>query len=98
MFEKNTLLWEEIEQIVKGITICKTTKPKFYKNLSNLNIHIKHNPIISITFQTRKHLSGNNYLPIKINFKFLVTLDYFLRMLKNRIIHFLNKYKIGKLK
>lgn len=96
--ERNSLSWLEIEQIAKGFTISKVTKPKFLKNLSNLNIQIKHNPIVSISFQTRKQILGNIYLPIKINFKFLVALDYFLRILKNKIINFLNKYKIGKLK
>jgi len=96
--ERNSLSWLEIEQIANGFTITKTTKPKFFKNLSNLNIQIKYNPVISILHQTRKQISGNRYIPIKINFKLLVTLDYFLRILKNKIINFLNKYKIGKLK
>jgi hemerythrin superfamily protein len=89
--ERNSLSWLEIEQIANGFTITKTTKPKFFKNLSNLNIQIKYNPVISILHQTRKQISGNRYIPIKINFKLLVTLDYFLRILKNKIINFLNK-------
>lgn len=96
--ERDSLSWLEIEQIAKGYTISKLTKPKFFKNLSNLNIQIKQNPVICITFQTRKHISNNKYLPIKINFKFLVALDYFLRIIKNKILNFLNKHGIGKLK
>lgn len=36
-------LINEIEQIAKGITIEKDSPPRFYKNLSNLNINIKIN-------------------------------------------------------
>jgi hypothetical protein len=96
--ERNSLSWLEIEQIAQGFTISKITKPKFLKNLSNLNIQIKHNSIVSISFHTRKQILGNMYLPIKINFKFLVMIDYFLRILKNKIVNFLNKYNIGKLR
>ena len=40
--ERNSLNWEEIEQIAKGFTIVKPSPARFYKNINNLNINIKH--------------------------------------------------------
>jgi DNA polymerase elongation subunit (family B) len=92
--ERNSLTWSEIEQISKGITIVKPSPTKFFKNISNLNINIKNNLEISIKFNTRKSLLHNKYLPIKINIKFLIKIDYYLRIIKNRIINLIMKYKL----
>jgi hypothetical protein len=89
--ERNTLIWNEIEQIAKGATIVKPSPARFYKNISNLNINIKNNLETSITLNTRKILLNNRYLPMKINFKFLITIDYYLNLLKNRIIYLITK-------
>jgi len=98
--ERNSLTWNEIELISKGVTIVKPSPARFFKNLSdlnNLNIDIKTNLETSIEFKTRKTLLNNRYLPIKINIKFLITIDYYLKILKNRIIHLINKYNLRKI-
>jgi hypothetical protein len=46
--EINSLTWDEIELIGNGITIMKSSPPKFFKNISNLNIQIKYLNIIKI--------------------------------------------------
>jgi hypothetical protein len=68
--ERNSLTWNEIEQIAKGSTIIKKSPPRFYKNLSHLNINIKNNLEISIKLNNRKILLENKYLPIRINIKY----------------------------
>ena len=92
--ERNSLTWDEIEQIDNGLTIVKTSPPRFFKNIHNLNINIENNLETSIVFKTRKQLLNNRYLPIKINIKFLITIDYYLRIIKNRIIKLINKYNL----
>jgi hypothetical protein len=82
--ERNALNWNEIEQISKGIIIVKPSPARFYKNISNLEINIKNSLNVSINFNPRKKLINNNYLPIKINIKFLITLDYYLKLLKEK--------------
>jgi len=77
---RNTLTWNEIEQISKGLTIEISSLIKFYKNINKLNIAIKNNLEISITLNTRKKYFNNKYLAIKINIKFLITIDYYLKL------------------
>jgi hypothetical protein len=96
--ERNSLTWNEIEQISKGIIIVKPSPAKFFKNLANLNINIKNSLTTSIIFNPRKKLFNNKYLAIKINFKFLITIDYYLNLLKNKIVYFIKKYNIKKIK
>jgi hypothetical protein len=96
--ERNSLTWNEIELIAKGITITKPSSAKFYKNISSLNIQIKHDLNTSIEFNPRKIINNNKYSPIKINIKFLITIDYYLKLLRNKIIHLINKYNVGKLR
>jgi hypothetical protein len=57
--ERNSLTWEDIENISKGFTIVKPSPARFYKNLNNLNIKIKYSLETTIKFNTRKKLSGN---------------------------------------
>lgn len=52
--ERNSLSWNEIEQIAKGFTIVKTSPIRFYKNFKDLNIIIKNQLKTSIIFNTRK--------------------------------------------
>jgi len=92
--ERNSLTWNEIDQIANGATIVKPSPARFFKNLSSLNINIKNNLEISISSLTRKLLINNKYLPIKINIKFLIKIDYYLRMIKNRIINLIKNYKL----
>jgi len=92
--QRNSLTWNEIELIAKGITIEKQSPAKYYKNLENLNINIKNNLKTSIQFNTRKVLANNKYLPISINVKFLIKIDYYLRIIKNRIINLIHKYQL----
>lgn len=95
--EKNSLSWNEIEQIANGFTLVKTSPIRFYKNFSNLNITIKNQLKISIEFKTRKTLFNNKYLPIIINVKFLIKINYYLKIIKNRIIYFIKKYSLNKI-
>jgi hypothetical protein len=95
---RNSLTWDEIELISKGIIIVKPSPAKFFKNLSDLNINIKDSLTTSIVFNPRKKLLYNKYIPPKINIKLLITIDYYFRLLKNKIIHLINKYEIRKLK
>jgi hypothetical protein len=87
------LTWNEIIDVAEGITIVKPSPARFYKNLNNLNINIKNNLETSISLNTRKRLLYNKYLPIKINIRFLIKIDYYLKMLKNKIIDLIAKYK-----
>ena len=96
--ERNSLLWNEIEQIANGFTIIKETPIRFFKNFNTLNIKVKNSLKTSIIFNTRKNLLNNFYQPIKINIKFLITLNYYLKIIKYRIISLINKYNLFKLK
>nr|UEP17224.1 hypothetical protein [Lactarius zonarius] len=40
---RNTLSWEDLDKIANGFIIEKDSPAKFYKNIDNLNINIKHN-------------------------------------------------------
>jgi hypothetical protein len=95
--ERNSLIWNEIEQISQGITIEKPSPARFFKNISDLKININTSLTTSITFKTRKNILNNKYLPIKINIKFLITMDYFLKLLKYKIIYLIIKYNLRKL-
>jgi len=95
--ERNTLTWNEILQIANGEIITKTSPMRFFKNINNLNINIKQDLNVSIEFKPRKILFNNKYLPIRININILITIDYYLKLLKNKIINLLKKYNIGRL-
>lgn len=94
---RNSLTWEEIELIAEGFTVIKQTPPRFYKNFNNLNINIKDSLHLSIIFKVRKRLLNNKYLPIKINIKLWIKIDYYLKIIRNKIIHLMNKYNLRKL-
>jgi hypothetical protein len=94
--ERNSLTWNEIEQISKGFTIIKETSIKFFKNFNNLNINIKEGLKTSIIFNPRKKLFNNQYIPVKISIKFLSIYNYYLKIIKNRIISLINKYNLNK--
>jgi hypothetical protein len=96
--ERNSLTWDEIKQIADGFTVLKTSTIRFFKNFNSLNIIIKNNMKISIEFNVRKSLISNRYLPIKINIKFLITLNYYLKIIRNKIIYFIKKYNLNKIK
>ena len=96
--ERNSLLWNEIEQIANGFTIIKETPIRFFKNFNTLNIKVKNSLKTSIIFNTRKKVVNNLYQPIKINIKFLITVNYYLKIIKYRIISLVNKYNLFKLK
>nr|YP_009715291.1 hypothetical protein [Russula subnigricans]QGK88097.1 hypothetical protein [Russula subnigricans] len=96
--ERNSLTWNEIEQIANGFTLVKTSPIRFFKNFNNLNISIKNQLKTSIVFNTRKKLLNNKYTPIKINIKFLIKINYYLKIIKNKIIYFIKKYNLNKIK
>lgn len=96
--ERNSLSWNEIEQIAKGFTLIKTSPIRFYKNFDNLNIVIKNQLKTSIIFNARKKVFNNKYLPIIINIKFITKIHYYLKIIKNRIISFIKKYDLNKIK
>lgn len=96
--ERNSLTWNEIEQIANGFTIVKDSPIRFFKNFNTLNIKIQKNLKISIVFNTRKTLLKNFYKPIKINIKILIIFNYYLKIIKYRIINLINKYNLFKLK
>jgi hypothetical protein len=70
--------------------------PDFSKNISNLNINIKDSLTVSINFYPRKKLFNNLYTPININIKFLITIDYYLKLIKNKIVYLIKKYNLRK--
>jgi DNA polymerase type B, organellar and viral len=92
--ERDSLTWKEIGDISRGISITKPSPNRFYKNINNLNIIIKESLQTSINFNTRKTLFNNRYLPIRINIKILIKIDYYLRIVKNKILNLINKSKI----
>jgi hypothetical protein len=96
--ERNSLIWNEIEQIANGFTIIKTSAVKFFKSFNNLNITIKNNLKTSIEFKTRKEIVNNKYLPIKINIKIFVKFNYYLKVIMTKIIHIIKKYNLNKIK
>lgn len=96
--ERNSLSWNEIEQIADGFTLVKTSPIRFYKNFDNLNIIIKNQLKTSIIFNTRKKIFNNKYLPIILNIKFITKIHYYLKIIKNRIIRFIKKYDLNKIK
>jgi DNA polymerase type B, organellar and viral len=96
--ERDSLTWNEIEEIAKGFTIVKTSPIRFYKNFDNLNIIIKNQLKTSIIFNPRKKMFNNKYLPIIINVNFMTKIHYYLKIIKNRIIFFIKKYDLNKIK
>lgn len=96
--ERNSLTWNEIEQIAKGFTIVKTTPIRFFKNFNNLNIIIKNQLKTSVIFQPRKKIVNNEYLPMIINIKLFTKIHYYLKIIKNRIIFFIKKYNLNQIK
>jgi hypothetical protein len=73
------------------LTIIKESSVRFYKHFDNLNISIKNSLQTSIIFKVRKHLEGNFYKPIKINNKILIGFNYYLKIMKYRIITLIKK-------
>jgi hypothetical protein len=49
-------------------------------------------------FNPRKKLINNFYKPMKINYTILITLNYYLKIIKYRIISLIDKYNLFKLK
>ena len=96
--ERDSLTWNEIEQVANGFTIMKNSSVKFFKSFNNLNITIQNNLKTSIEFRTRKLNINNKYLPIKINIKTFVKFHYYFRIIINKIIKIINKYGINKIK
>nr|YP_010165715.1 hypothetical protein K8L25_mgp05 [Lactarius trivialis]QRN74287.1 hypothetical protein [Lactarius trivialis] len=92
--ERNSLTWDEIERIADGNIIEKNSPAKFYKNIDNLNINIKDQLKLSIQFKTSKNLVGNTYRTRFIHFDFLMQVDFYLQIIKNRIINLINKYQL----
>jgi len=91
---RNSLTWNEIVDISKGITIEKESPARFFKNISSLNINIKNQLKTSILFKPGKPFFNNKYLPLTINLKFLIKLDFYLRIIKHKIINLINKYQL----
>jgi DNA polymerase elongation subunit (family B) len=96
--ERNSLSWNEIEQIAKGFTVFKISPVRFFKNLISLNITIKNSLETSIIFNPRKKLINNLYQPMKINNNILITFNYYFKIIKYRIKSLINKYNLFKLK
>ena len=86
--ERNSLSWTEIEQIARGFTVIKQSPIRFFKNFISLNINIKNSLETSIIFNPRKKEVNNFYQPVKINNNLLITFNYYLKMIKYRIIIF----------
>jgi len=96
--ERNSLSWNEIEQIANGFTIIKNSSVRFFKNLTSLNITIKNSLETSIVFNPRKKVNNNSYKAMKINNNILITFNYYLKIIKYRITSLINKYNLFKLK
>jgi len=62
------------------------------------SMHLQQLFYTSFLFKPRKILISNFYKPIKINIKFLTTINYYLKIIKYRIISLINKYNLFKLK
>jgi hypothetical protein len=63
---RDSLKFNEIEEIFNGKTIEKILNVRFYKSFSNLDIVIK--PCkISIKMNNKKKIINNNYIPLNIN-------------------------------
>jgi hypothetical protein len=48
----------------------------------------------TIQFNPRKLLFNNKYTPVRINIRFLIKMDYYLKIIKNRIINLINKHHL----
>ena len=96
--KRDSLTWNEIEQIANGYTLVKPSDIKFYKNFNNLNITIKSDLYTSIQFNTKKKLFNNKYLPIRININILIKINYYLKIIRNKIIYLINKYTLNNIK
>jgi hypothetical protein len=96
--ERNSLTWNEIEDIANGFSIVKTSSVKIFKSFNNLNITIKNNLKTSIEFKTRKSIINNKYLPIKLNIRIFVKFNYYLKVIINKIILVIRKYNLNKIK
>lgn len=63
--KRNSLTFNELIELSKGVTLHKTIDNRFYKSFNNLNISIK-SANISIQKSDRKLLVDNNYIPLHI--------------------------------
>jgi hypothetical protein len=85
--EKNSVSFQEIEQIFGGTIISKVNPNRFFKSLSKLSIIIKASTT-SVNFINDKKLVNNKYLPIKVhavknfNTKYTLAIKIFNRILK----------------
>lgn len=96
--ERNSLTWNQIEQIANGFTIIKLSPIRFFKNFNTLNIIIKNSLNTSIVFNPRKRILNNFYKPMKINIEILITFNFYLKIIKYRIVSLINKFNLFKLK
>jgi DNA polymerase type B, organellar and viral len=96
--ERNSLSWNEIEQIANGFTVIKQSSARFFKNFISLNITIKNSLETSIVFNPRKKLINNLYQPMKIKNKTLIIFNYYFKIIKYRITALIKKYNLNKIK
>jgi len=52
----------------------------------------------SIVFNPRKRILNNFYKPMKINIEILTTFNFYLKIIKYRIVSLINKFNLFKLK
>ena len=92
--KRNSLTFEEVEQIARGYKLLKISGFRFFKSFKDLIITIKKTPI-SIEYKPLKKCINNIYYPIKTKYnKFYSYRDIRLYELKiiNRIKHLIKKY------
>ena len=92
---KNSISFNEIEDIHNGKTIIKPAPLRFYKSLKDLSIVVKSDTLLELKRTNEKTLNNNDYKPKHIN-----TIDYkglnIFEFIKNKIIKILKFYNIKK--
>ena len=69
--KRDSLSFEEIVRIFNGDTITKISKARRFKNMKHFNIKVK-DITTHISFTPNKILKDNNYLPIIVNYSFII--------------------------
>lgn len=87
---RNSISWNEIIDLSKGISINKTIPDQFFKYLNKLQINIKHKNVL-VEFKPDKKLVDNNYIPLFLKDTSTNNFNGTFKYLYNKIKKFMNK-------
>ena len=90
---RNSLSFKEVEKLLNGETIQKTSENRFYKSFNNLSVSIKPS-LLTIKLRNKKPLINNEYIPLNIIDNMALDKKSLIKLLIRRIKSFFKKLKI----